>query len=306
MDILVVLNQMVELFLIMGLGYFLMKKSILNDISNKAINELIVCVTTPALIFASMFGENTISKHMVYYVIIISIIIYAILPFVGFLVAKILRVPKNQQNLYAFMVIFSNIGFMGYPVINSIFGEGALFYAAIYNLGFNILVYTYGVYLMCKQSGDYNFQYKELLTPGVILSLFSIICFLLDLSFPQLIVDTCSTVGSVTTPLAMILIGANLAKISIKEVFTDKTIYLFTIIKQIIIPVLAYPILKFFITDTLVLGVLFVLIAMPVGNITVMFAMKYDNDADIASKNVFISTLCSVITIPLCTLLLAI
>ncbi|MNP50372.1 Membrane transport protein [compost metagenome] len=105
-------------------------------------------------------------------------------------------------------------------------------------------------------------------------------------------------VGSITTPIAMMLIGSTLANIDIKEVFTEFRIYPYTIIKQILIPLAAYPILSYFITNPLILGVALINLAMPVANSAVLFATQYDGDLKLAAKSVFITTLLSVFTIP--------
>lgn len=105
-------------------------------------------------------------------------------------------------------------------------------------------------------------------------------------------------IGDITTPIAMLLIGSTLATIPVKEVFTEVRIYPYTILKQIVIPVIAYPILNAFIRDPLILGVSLIMLAMPVGNIAVLFATEYQKDVALAAKAVFMTTLLSIVTIP--------
>lgn len=120
MNIQVVINQMIILFLVIIIGYIANKVGILDKSQNQKLSSLILNITCPALILASVSDIESGDFKIVVQIFIISIIIYLVLPFMGILLAKILKVPEEDRNLYKFMTIFSNIGFMGYPVIQSI------------------------------------------------------------------------------------------------------------------------------------------------------------------------------------------
>jgi predicted permease len=244
-------------------------------------------------------NDNTASLSEVGFVFVVVIIVFAILPIFSYGLVKIMRIPKHQQGLYMFMTVFSNIGFMGFPVLQAIFGNESIFYAAIFNMGFNLLVYTIGVVMMSHGSENaVKFSFKSILTPGVLASVVALIIYFMNLTFPVVIVNTCSMVGNITTPIAMLLIGSTLANMPIKEVFNDFRVYPYTIIKQILLPFIAYPVLAFFIKDTYLLGITFIVISMPVANSAVLFATEYGGDIKLAAKTVFLTTLVSVVTIP--------
>lgn len=301
MDINVVINQMIQLFLILGLGYFLNKIRLFDTELNQKLNKLLLNVTTPALIMASVGSlepSDNISEVLV--VFLVAVTIFAILPFLSYILVKIMRIPSHQKGLYMFMTIFSNIGFMGFPVMKSIFGNQAVFYTSIFNMIFNFLVFTLGVFLInYGTEKEVKPNLKNLLTPGIISSIIAIIIYFLRIPIPTILVSSFDMVGSITTPIAMMLIGSTLANIDIKEVFTEFRIYPYTIVKQILIPLAAYPILNYFISDPLILGVALINLAMPVANSAVLFATQYDGDLKLAAKSVFITTLLSVVTIPL-------
>lgn len=300
MDIQVVFNQMIQLFLILGLGYFLYKVKILDKEVNKKINTLILNVTTPALILSSVSNQSHNDMSIMLTVLIVAIVVYIVMPIISYPIAKILRVPKKEQGLYMFMTVFSNIGFMGFPVMRAIFGEEAIFYTAIFNMIFNFLVYTLGIVLMSYgKETKVRFNYKDLISPGIISSIVAIIVYITQIQIPSILANCFSMVGDITTPLAMMMIGATLATIDIKQVFNEFRLYPYTIIKQILIPVLAFPILNQFIDNSLILGITLINIAMPVANSAVIFAMEYDGDVELAAKSVFITTAISVVTIPL-------
>lgn len=301
MDIQVILMQMIQLFLVIALGYFLFKINILDLDLNKKLTRLILSVTTPAMILSSVLSTTvTQSLENILFVFVIGLTIYIIMPIVGWIIVKIMKVPLSQQGLYIFMTVFSNIGFMGFPVMKAIFGSEAIFFTAIFNMIFNLFVFTVGVLIMnygTKQKA--KLDPKNLLSPGVIASLIALVIYFTGVKLPDVFSSTITMVGDITTPLAMLLIGSTLANIPLKEVFSELRIYPYTIIKQIIVPVIAYPILSFVVKDPLILGVTLIMISMPVANSAVLFATQYDGDVTLAAKTVFMTTLLSIVTIPL-------
>ena len=281
----------------MIVGYIANKVKILDKELNQKLSSLVLNVTSPALILYSVSEPVEGDLNTVLQIFLLSVAVYVVLPFIGIFFARILKVAKEDRNLYQFMTIFSNIGFMGYPVIQAIFGKEALFFASICNLVFNIFCFSYGVFLI-SGAGKVSFDYKKLINPGIIFSIIAVVIYLTKWQMPVIIGETSDLVGSITTPLAMMIIGSSLAEIPIKEVVSDIRIYIYTIIKQIIMPILFWWVLKFIVHDAMVLGVLVVLIAMPVGTIAIMFCNQFGGNTSLASKSIFITTLASVFTIP--------
>ena len=301
MNIMVIFMQMIQLFLIMALGYFLYHIHILDAHFNKKLTTFVLSVTTPAMILASVFtGEAVYSKSDIIFTFIIAIIIYMLLPFIGYIIAKIIRVKKEVMGMYIFMVVFANVGFMGFPVTKAIFGDASVFLTAIFVMLFNIMLYSVGRMIMSFGEGEkVTFSYKNFLTPGIIASLLAVIFYFTNFPMPSVFVNTFVMIGDMTTPLAMLIIGATLATIPIKDVFNEKKIYVFTFVKQIVFPIIVYPLLSMFIHNDLILGVTLISLSMPVGNSVVLFATEYNKDATLGAKAIFMTTLLSVLTIPL-------
>lgn len=298
MNIGVIFNQMIILSIVMVIGYVANKKDILNEMVNKKISSLILNITSPALILSSVLNQDKKGDYTVLLLVVfLGICLYIILPFIGIFIGKILKVEKEDEKLYQFMTIFANVGFMGFPVIESIYGTEAVFFAAIINLIFNVLCFSYGVYLI-SDNDKVSFDIKLLLNPGIVVSIFSIIIYITGVKFPFVIKETSAIVGEITVPLAMMLIGSSLAQIPIKDVFSEKRLYPYTFIKQIVIPIIIYFILKPFVINQMILGVIVILSAMPVGTIAIMFTNEYGGNVSLASKTIFITTISSVITIP--------
>lgn len=304
MDIIVIISQMLQLFLILALGYISTKTKVTSQKFGTQLSSFILNITLPCLIIASVAAmPSDTDKNDVLLMFFIAVLFYVIMPFIAYIIARILRVKKEERNLYMYMTIWSNVGFMGYPVIASIFGSGALFYATIFNLIFNVSNFTLGIMLMSKE-GKSALNLKNFLSPGMIASLVAIALFAGGIQLPNIINSTLKTVGDSTTPLAMIVIGIALAGISMKSVFTELRLYPYVIIKQILLPIGAWLILKKIITSPFILGIVIIIIAMPVATSSVLFANKYDNNVSLATKGVFITTLASILTIPLISYLI--
>jgi len=303
MDISVILHQMVQLFIVIGIGYLLFKVKMIGVEFNRQATKLLVNCTMPATIMSSVLAQPAERDlSIVFKVFGISLVIYILLPVLAILVVKLIRIPKEQQGLYMFMTTFSNVGFMGFPVVGSIFGDTAVFYAAMLNIIFTIANFTYGVVQMnygTVSSGEKLFKWKNLLSPGLIFSVLSVLVYVAGVTFPADVVSVIDTLGSLTTPMAMLLIGSTLATMDIRSVINEKRVYAFIPFRQIIVPVIVWGILRLFVRDTLILGVMTVLLLMPVANNSVLFATMFEKDEQLAAKTVFISTVFSIVTVPL-------
>lgn len=302
MEIRVLINQLVQLFILMGVGYFLFKVKIMDADFNKKLTNFVLKVTLPCTIIASVFNSSSDRDYSKVYVsFIVAIIMYFALPVVGMAIAKIIRCKPEHTGLYVFMTVYSNASFMGFPVIESVLGSEALLYAAIFCMIFNITCFSMGVKeINYPEKSDKKMKVADiLLHPGVFSAVIALILYFINPSLPDMITGPISSVGRLTSALAMILMGASLAKIPVKSVFDEFRPYVFILIKQVIIPILLWPLLKMCIKDNMVLAVTLILLAMPIANMAVMFAIEYDRDEGLAAKNVFLSTLLSIGSLPL-------
>ena len=304
MDTNVIISQMIILFLILTLGYFIFKIKLVDDNFTKQLSALVIKVTMPALLLSSVLDitERQPLRDVLTSFGIAVALFFIVMPIVGFLLAKLFRVKRNSTGLYVFMATFSNVGFMGFPVISALAGEVGLFYAAIYNLVFNVAVFTLGVWLVNhdKDGESSGFDIKLLMSPGVIAALLAIALYFMNIKLPVLLCDTIRSVGSITSPSAMLIIGCTLAKMDVKTVFSDWRLYPWILIKQIVIPILLWIPLAMIIKNEILLTVTFILFLMPVANNAVLFANTYNGDAELAARSVFLTTLFSLLTVPIC------
>ena len=300
MDIMVVFQTMLKLFLLLILGFVLFKCHIFDEYTNKKISALIVNVASPMLIISSIAGVEGSNKSIVFLMIGAGILMYIGFIILGKIINRIFPFPKKDWPVYECMVVFANTGFMGYPVLLDVFGQEAVFYASLIHMAFNFFVYTYAI--MCLTKGDdseFKLNFKQLLTPGIILIFVGIFIYLFDIQLPSVLMDTINSVGSLTAPLSMMMIGSSLAVYPIKDSFTDWGSYVFAFVRLMIVPFVTMIMCRLLHIDAYYANITIITNAMPVGSMVLMLATQYNANVKIVTRNIVVSTLLSVITIPI-------
>lgn len=302
MDIIPVFNQMIVLFLLLAAGYIAGKAGIMTTDACKILTKIILNITLPCLVVASVSSAGSgVSGTDVLTMFILGFAVYIIFAIWAFIIPKILRVPADKVGVYRFMSMFSNSSYMGFPVVTAILGAEALFYASVYNIPFNIMAFSLGVYFI---TGKASFSPRLLLTPAIIASIGAVVLFFSGLTLPTTIQSALSTMGSVTTPASMLVIGGTLAAMPLKEILSDWRIYIFAVFRLILIPLSVWAILNPIIANRTILGIAVIIAAMPAAVNTTMLCTQYGRDSSLASRGVFITTALSVFTIPLVAWLL--
>jgi len=296
-----VINQVVILFLIMGIGVILRKKGLLKDEAKKGFTDLILNITLPCMIISSFnqkFSTNMLFNAAT--ILIISIGTHI----ASYSIGKILyfKSSDDKKNILRYLTVFSNAAFMGYPILEALYGKIGIFYASIYCIPVRIFMWTLGVMLFTKKKGT-NYFKQVFLNPGIIAVGIGIIPFLLSVEFPVVINKTLTMMGNMTTPLSMLIVGAMLADADIKGIFAGEVFYA-SFVRLIMIPMVTLIVLKSIGISGEVLGTAIVLTAMPAGTFTAILAGKFHANEIFASNCVFVSTVLSIITIPLIILLI--
>ncbi|MFA9399151.1 MAG: AEC family transporter, partial [Clostridiaceae bacterium] len=202
-----------------------------------------------------------------------------------------------------FTAVFSNCGFMGYPIVSSIYGDIGVFYAAIFNITFNILIWTYGLALFTGENEYKNIK-KVIYNPGIIAVILGLIMFMFSIKIPSNLFNALDLVGSTTIPLSMLIIGSSLSKMKFKDMVNGKDVYYSSFVRLILLPLIVLFVMKLLNLSDLVIGIAVIITAMPAAANTTVFAEKFGKNASFASKCVLISTVLSAITIPLILLIL--
>ncbi|MFZ5968943.1 MAG: AEC family transporter [Bacillota bacterium] len=304
-------NQIFILFLLLISGYTAKKFRVISNEMNRDLSSFILNVALPGMIITSMnfsFSMELLIKSGK--LLVISWVVYGVSIGISYVVPRLLSVDGTRRDIFQFLTVFSNVGFMGYPVVNAVFGEKGVFYAALYNLPFNILLFSFGIMILSRPSrydGNENsvaFNWKELLNPGIIAVMIGFILFLTSSSLPGPIYTTLKMLGDTTTPLSMVFVGSILADVSFKTIFTDIKVFLASGVRLLVMPILTLIGLKLLFTDPMIIGIPVIITAMPVAANAAILSTKYGNDYQLASQVIFISTMLSMATIPFIVTLL--
>ena len=301
------LQQMIIMFLLMSVGFVGSKIGMITEETSKRLSAIVVNIANPAMILVSGISDERMEGRELLSLTVVILTIYAVLLLLAYLLPVLLRVDPKSRGVYQAMTVFSNIGFMGYPIIAALYGSSAILYGALYSIPFNILIYTFGVSALRKKENGAEkkkLSLKEVLNIGVITSIISLILYLWQIRVPGFLTDTLSYLGNLTAPLSMMVIGASMTSISLRELFTDVRLLLFSLIKLLLIPVLGMLLIRQVVTNEVICGVFMIMLATPAGSMTAMLAQEYDGDYETASRGVTLTTLLSVITMPVVSLLL--
>lgn len=294
--------QVATLFLIILVGYICGKAKILKENAIKGLTDLVLYVATPAAILQSFTSEaRTAEKTLnLFYVFIFSVLIHVITIIFVKLVVRNKDAATNK--ILRFSIIFSNCGYMSFPLQKAILGDIGVFYGAVFVAVFNITVWSYGALLV---SGDKKClsPKKILLNPTIISVVLSVLLYLLQIKLPEFLSSAVTHLGNLNTPLPMIIIGYNLSTFGVIKAFTDKRIYSPTVLRLVFVPALSLGLMVICGISGIPLIACIVAASAPTAAVTVMFATKYDLNSELAVKMVSFSTLCSIITMPLFVML---
>lgn len=299
------LQQMIVLFFLMLVGFFVRKKEFITDTTCKHLSWIVVNVANPALIISGSVNSNgSIHGEELLRILALAVSIFIIMIALSWLLPFLLRVDKSDWGLYSVMLIFSNIGFMGFPLIQALYGSEALLYAAVFQIPFNILIYTYGVIALQNEDSSKNkMSFKKIVNIGTICCVIALVLSQCNIPIPIYVKSIVTHLSNLTAPLSMMVIGASMVHIPMKSLCKDLRLMIFTLIKLIVLPVIFLFILKTIISNEMLLGVCMVMIATPVASMTAMLAQQYEGNYELASKGVALSTILSVITMPVVSLI---
>ena len=289
------------LFIYMAVGFYCRKKGIFNDVARDKLTDFVVFITLPCMIFESFnmeFSLDALKQGAV------ALIIAVGMACVALLLGKVLynRFPYEEKSILQDGTLVSNSGFAGLPVVSGAYGDEGLFLGSLFIIPTRILMWSAGISLFTKADAKQAVK-KVMLNPGIIAVEVGLIRMILQIPLPHFVDSAVDNLGACTSPLAMALVGAILADVPLKTVFDPKSFYLVAV-RQFLLPGICLVALRLLGMDPLTIGVSVVITGMPIGSTTAILAQKYGADAKFASKCVFISTLTSLVTVPILTLFL--
>ena len=306
MDFWVVEQQMIIIFILIMIGVFLFKKKHLSNDSARQLSWIIVNVTNPiTLLCAAISEEDKVGAKEIGVAFLCFAIMFAILIPLAYLIPVLLGVDRSRRYAYRMLAIFGNVGFIGIPFSAAVLGPESLIFVSVCGLTFNLVVYTYGVESLKAVAAEQNPEQeqkksslKDLINSGTVLAVITIVVYLADIKLPEFGISTLRYIGNCTTFLSMVVLGVSVAQMIPKQVFSRWRLYVFVLIRQILVPIMFIFLLRPFLTNTLILHTVVVMVAMPAGNMPLMMARQFGAKEDMISAGIIMTTVASIITIP--------
>ena len=294
---------MVVLFIIVVLGYVLCKLGYMGDKFDQKLSAIVIDITCPALILSSVMGDALPDRTLILPLLGVGFLTYFILLVFGFFVPRLITKNRDDQGMIGFALMFANVGFIGYPIVSSIFGPKAIFYAALLNMPNTFFIFTAGVMLV---KGEYSIRQlnpKVLFSPAMIAAFAAALIVALNLHTPDLIARPITMVGNITVPAALMVIGSSMARLPLKQIIGSWKVYVSSAVRLVVVPVSLYFLFRVCGVSDAINDINTVVIAMPVASFGTMFCMKYGRNPALMTEITFITTVASILTIPLITML---
>ena len=295
------LEVMVVLFIIVILGYVACKLGYMGDKFDKKLSSIVVDITCPLLVLSSVMGDELPDRSLILPLLGVGFLTYIILLVFGFWVPRLITKNHDDQGMIGFALMFANVGFIGYPIVSSIFGPHAVFYAALLNMPNTFFIFTAGVMLIKGEYSLKQFNPKVLISPAMLGAFLAAIIVALGIHTPHIIARPVTMVGNITVPAALMIIGSSMAKLPIREIIGSTKVYITSLLRLAVVPLAVYFLFKACGVSDLVNNINTVVIAMPVASFGTMFCLKFGRNPSLITETTFITTLGSIITIPLIT-----
>lgn len=328
MSIAIVLQQMVIIFILIGIGMILYRRKMISEESAKQISGLIINVTNPALLICSALEDGPkASLQELGIALAAYAAVFAILIAAGFVLPYVLRVPRRLHYAYQVLTVFGNVGFIGIPLASAVLGSQSLIFVSIFNLLFNLLVYTFCTSLLQKAAAQQAAEAAEapishtqknapapagrtggrlrmLVNAGTISAAVTIIFYLGNFHVPVIISSTLTYAGRATTLLSMLVLGVSVAQMAPKDIFSNPRLYAFTLLRQILVPIGCMLLMRRFFHHTLILNTMLLMVAVPAANMPLMLAKQMDMETGSISQGIILTTILSLVTVPAACLFL--
>lgn len=294
---------MVILFTIVVLGYALCKLGYMGDKFDQKLSSIVIDVTCPALILSSVMGAELPDRSLILPLLGIGFLTYILLLVYGFWVSRFVAKSRDEQGMIGFALMFANVGFIGYPIVSAIFGPKAVFYAALLNIPNTFFIFTAGVMLVKGEHNMKSLSAKVLFSPAMIAAFVAALMVAFGVRTPDIIARPVTMVGNITIPAALMVIGSSMARLPLKEIIGSPKVYVASLLRLVVVPLSVYFLFRFCGVSDVINNINTVIIAMPVASYGTMFCLIYGRNPSLMTEMTFVTTLGSILTIPLITLL---
>ena len=292
---------LLPLYIIAFIGFSARKMHVLTLNANQVLTQLMLYITLPALILYSLnttFSTDLLTAFA--WLIVMSIFILSLSIIVASNLGRIAKLPVKQKSVYESLIIFGNQGFIGFAIIYLLMAEQGIIYLTIFNICYLVLIWTYGIFLFTKNEERVNWK-ALFLNPGIVATVIGVIMLFLPITWPRPLSDAFESVGKMTIPLSMLLIGSLLADIQWNEFrrhSRNSYLWIATSFRLLLLPPCLLVFLFLHVPYPL-LTVALLTSAMPSATTISVYAQKFGGDASFASIGVIVTTLLCILTLPL-------
>ena len=296
------ITVMATLFAIVIVGYLAGKLKYMGGEFDRKLSSLVINWTCPALILSSAMTGELPDRKFILPLLTISAVTYVVLTGLAFWLPRYVTRRCEDEGVVGFAMMFGNVGFMGYPVVASIFGHEAVFYAAVLNVVNTFAVFTVGTILITGKGEveGHHFQKKVLYSTPMLSAYLTMLIVALEVdNIPDYISQPLTMIGNITVPAALLIIGSSMSQLPLKALMGNTTVYVTTILRLGVVPVSMYFLCNLLGFDAYVVNINTVVIAMPVATYGTILCLRHNRDTTLMSEVTFITTILSMITIPL-------
>ena len=289
MDFISLISKMISFIALMLVGYVCVKKNILDKNFSKGLSFLVMNVFLPCTILNSVIANHPdISGAQLMHAIA--------------MLSLAMLFCRGGKNAAVFELLCSviNTMFIGLPILESMFGSIAVLYCALSCLSYNLLLYTYGTWRLraSLDGADHALHLKSVFTAPFVATLIALIIFVFDVPAPRLVREIVSSVSVATVPSSMIVVGATLGNARLLDALKEKSVYLISLVRLVLIPAIVLFVLRFLTDDPVLLANCVILAACPSAVLVAILSLQYGTDAVYASKGILVTTALSMITLP--------
>lgn len=299
MNLLAVINQLISLFLMMLAGFVSARAGVITPDFRKKLSTFTLSTAAPGVVISSVLTSDSNPLKMLG-ALGMSVFFFALVSLFAAIIVRVFRVRREEAGLDQLMLIFTNVGFMGIPVINALYGTDGVAQLSMFILMFNIVFFSYGMLLI--SSGE-KINFKAMINPCIVAALLGLFFGVTGLRLPAVITGTLSSLGAMNTPLAMTIIGASVAHSDVRAALTNRRLYRVCSLRMIVLPLLMLLVMLPLPIDPMLKGISVLLASMPIAGNCGMIADLYAPGDMTASHAIIVSTLLSAATLPVICML---
>lgn len=297
------IQVMVILFIIVVIGYVANKLGYMGGDFDRRLSSIVITFACPALVLSSVMGDELPDRSLILPLLGVGFLTYIILTAVALILPRIVTKDRDERGIVGFAVMFANVGFIGYPIVASIFGHQAVFYAALLNMPNTFFIFTVGVMLVKGEYGLRQFSPRVLASPALLAAVVAAVLVALGVRTPHVIAEPIQLVGNITVPASLMIIGSSMANLPLKQIMGNGKVYATSFIRLVVVPLAFYYLFRMMGVTDIVNNINTVVLAMPVASFGTMFCLRYERNVALMTEITFVTTVASIATIPLVTML---